>query len=66
MYSFPRIDRSLVEVGKHLGGGAFGEVHVGTYKSPDKGSYKVALKSLREKADANDRKLFLDEAEIMA
>ncbi len=58
------IERDLVEVGELIGSGAFGEVYQGSYKHPN-GQIKVAIKMLRETASWVERKLFLEEANIM-
>lgn len=59
------IERDNVEVGERIGSGAFGEVHKGLYHHPNHGQIRVAIKMLRENANWLDRKLFLEEANIM-
>ncbi len=59
------IERDNVEVGDRIGSGAFGEVHCGHYNHPSHGKIEVAIKMLRENANWLDRKLFLEEANIM-
>uniref|UniRef100_A0A3B4VR75 non-specific protein-tyrosine kinase n=1 Tax=Seriola dumerili TaxID=41447 RepID=A0A3B4VR75_SERDU len=59
-----RISRDDVAVGRILGEGFFGEVHVGVYKSPTGERIQVAIKTCKD-CSADVKEKFLSEAGLM-
>jgi len=53
-----------VEIGKKLGGGAFGDVHIGKLKT-DKETIDVAIKKLKNAVNKKQRSEFVKEAKLM-
>ena len=55
----------VVRLGDLLGSGQFGVVYKGVLQSPELGEVDVAVKTLREGSEEEDRVKFLQEAAIM-
>ncbi|KAI6202321.1 Tyrosine-protein kinase [Aphelenchoides besseyi] len=54
-----------VEIGRKLGGGAFGDVHIGKWKKNDKESIDVAVKKMKSAVKKKQRSEFVKEAKLM-